>query len=248
MNLGRIARSLSKTVSDNSPVLLTALGVAGVATTAYLTGKATAKAVRVLDKEPNADTLTLKERTLLLWKLYIPAVTTGAATCGSIVLANRIGTKRAAAMAAAFFTSERAFDEYREKVAETIGKKKEQDIRDEINKDAIKNHPIAQTLVVAENESVCLDKYTGRVFNADMETLKQAQNDANYQLLNEGFLSLNEFYSKLGLDHIPIGEEVGWNSDKLMDLLFTSGLNEKGRPILVMDYAVVPVRNFYKWR
>ena len=255
MNVGLLLKSTQRVLVDRSPQILTAFGVAGVVTTAVLTGKASARAVRRIEKEEDRG-IYLTDREVLekVWKLYIPAAGVGVGTIACIILATRIGTRRTAALAAAYTVSEKAFVEYSEKVIEKFGDKEEQRVRDEIAQAhtdrAMRDN--TSVIITGTGESLCLDKYTGRTFMSTMETLKKAQNDSNYQLLNEGYISLNEFYSKIGLDHIPTGEEVGWNSDKLIDLMFSTTIarDENGaeKPCLVMDFSVVPVRNFYKWR
>lgn len=254
MRVGVIAKRTEKVITDNSPLILTSLGVVGTITTAYFAGKASFKAALILDEAERVqgEEATTRDKIEMLWKLYIPALGVGAVTVSSIILANRIGTRRAAAMASAFMLSERAFDEYREKVIEHMGKAKEQKVVDEIAQDRTDRVTKGQPIFMPSSGKVwCIDKYTDRKFESTMETLKKAQNDVNYQLLNEGFCSLNEFYSKAGLNHIPVGEEVGWNSDKLMELTFSSTLaqNDDGVeiPFLVMDFWVEPLRNFHRW-
>src|SRR5690349_5429579 len=97
-----------KFTADNSPTILTALGAVGTLTTAYLAGKASFKAAQILDDydtisiQENRPPLDAKDKVAVVWKLYIPAASTAIVTVTSIILANRIGTRRAAALAAAY--------------------------------------------------------------------------------------------------------------------------------------------------
>lgn len=246
MNLRRFVSNVEKQIADNSPVILTAFGVAGVATTAYLTGKATIKAQRILDREIQPDR-TFKTDFELVWKLYIPPVLSGVLTCGAIIFANRIGTRRAAAMASAFAISERAFDEYKEKVVDQIGKNKAQKIHDEVMQDRVtKNPPNEGNIIVSGGEVLCKDAWSGRYFMADMETIKQAQNAINYQVNNHGNASLTDFYNWLGLEPTKESDNVGWNGDKLMEVMFTSAIADNQKPVLVMDFKVAPIRDFWR--
>lgn len=258
MTLREVWIKSQKMAVDNSPAILTAIGVTGTVYTAFLTGKASFKAASILEKEQQRRNLNrsagepkremeTKEKFDMVWKLYIPAVATGALTCASIISANRIGTRRTAAMAAAYSISEKAYSEYRDKVVEKLGESKERAVRDEIAQDAVNRNPVSQqVVVVGGGESLCMDKFSGRYFMSDMETLKKAQNDANYQLLNEGYLSLSEFYSKIGLSPTSISDNVGWNADKLMELEFSTTMSDDDRPCLVMDFWVAPIRNFFR--
>ena len=62
-----------------------------------------------------------------------------------------------------------------------------------------------------------------------------------------GYVSLNDFYDEIGLDHTSVGDDLGWNTDKLIDINFSSQLNDNGEPSVVLDYAVVPNYNYYKF-
>jgi hypothetical protein len=244
VKLNDVAHRAAKLAADNSPAILTALSVTGAVTTAYLTGKASFRAAQILAEE--SPHLATKEKIDLTWRLYIPAVGTGLMTVGCIVAANRIGTRRAAAVAAAYTLSEKAFTEYREKIVEKLGDKKEQAFRDELAQDRVNRTPSAtQQIVMVEGNSVlCFDAYTGRYFLSDMETLKKAQNDVNYKVLNEYYASLSDFYDKVGLPSTSMSDEVGWNSDRLLEVNFSTTLSDMSKPCIVLDFAVAPIRDY----
>lgn len=262
MTLRDMTNKTSKLLTDNSPAILTALGVTGLVTTAYLTGKASFKASELLReaklmalstqhgsnvtaKELN-EILSSKEKVEVVWKLYIPAVTSGVLTTACIVCANRIGTRRAAAMTAAFTLSERAYSEYKEKVFETIGKNKEQKIRDDVAQDRVKNNPPVdgQIIMTTGGDQMFMDAYSGRYFNSNMEDVKAAQNALNHEVLNHGYASLSDLYSQLGLSNTKISDDIGWSSDKLLEMMFSATMTEDNRACIVMDFMVAPVRSF----
>lgn len=247
MTLSSVAKQLEKYAADNSPQILTGIGVAGTITTAFLTGKATFKAAELLEYEYNAGRfLDKKEKGLLVWKLYVPPVVAGALTVTSIITANRIGNRRAAAMAAAYAVSERMFDEYKSKVVEKLGERKEQTVRDEVAQDRLNRNPVSETHVFqgSGGDVLCYEPFTGRYFKSDMEAMKKAQNDTNYAVLNNFYASLTDFYNHLGLDRTDMSDEFGWNSDDLLELTFTTGMSDDARPCLVMNYKVTPIRGY----
>lgn len=252
MQAGLVLRKAEKLIIDNSPSLLTALGVTGTVTTAYLAGRASFKAAEliIVEQDDRGDWIPPKEQLQLVWTLYIPAVGAGVITVASIIMANRIGTRRAAALAAAYTLSEKAFAEYKDKIVETIGAKKEQAARDAIAQDRVDAYPpdSSQLVMVGTTDVLCYDMFTGRYFQSSMETLRQAQNDLNYSILNNGYASLSDFYSLIGLSTTASSEEVGWTLDKLLELRFSSVLSEQNQPCLAVDFAVAPVRNYHKMR
>lgn len=241
-------------VTDNSPAILTAIGITGVVTTAYLTGTATFKAAEILRVEGEAAAylkkpFVLKEKVNLVWKEYIPAVATGAITIAAVVGANRIGTRRAAAMAAAYTLSEKAIAEYKDKVVEKIGEKKAAVIKEEVAQDRVTKNPSEgrDIYVTGANESLCYEMYTDRYFKSSMEVLKKAQNDLNYRILNsDGYASLGDFYDLLGIPRTSIAEDLGWTSDKLLELDFSATLSDKQEPCIAFDYRVEPIRKYYR--
>ena len=257
MTLITIAKRTEKFLADNSPVVLTAIGVTGTLTTAYLTGKASFKAANLILVEEDRQyretvgepriLLDRKEMFKLVWKEYIPAAGVGTLTIVCIITANRIGTRRAAAMAAAYGISEKAFAEYKEKVLENIGENKERKIRDEIAQDQVNdNPPIGQQVLPGDGNVLCYDPYSGRYFRATMEDIRKAENDTNYEILHNNYCSLGEFYGRLGLPGTSQSEEVGWNSDHLLEIRFSTVLVDDNTPCLSMSFTVEPIRSYYK--
>lgn len=259
MNLRALTHKTTKLVADNSPAILTAIGVTGVVTTAYLTGKATFKAAEIIENERYKRSINRtgvsdspmaidnKERLQLVWKLYIPAFGVGSMSIAAIIFANRIGTRRTAAMTAAYAITERAYSEYKDKVVDTIGKNKEVKIRDEIAQDRVNKLPPNQQVIVTGNgEQIFMDAYSGRTFMSTMESVKQAQNKLNHELLNHGYASLSDLYSHLGLSPTKISDDVGWNSDKLMEMTFSTTFTDEMKSCVVVDFNVAPIRNFFR--
>lgn len=250
--VSELTKRLGKLVADNSPAILTGIGVAGALTTAYLTGRASYKASRIIsDQEWTApgipdEKLETKERIRLVWKLYIPAAGTAALTVAAIISANQIGNRRAAALAAAYSISEKAFDEYRQKVTERLGDKKEQAIRDELAKDRVSRNPIGNQLVVltGHGQVLCYEEFTGRYFQSDFEALRKAQNDLNAQVINDSYASLTDLYSLLNLPQTANSDEVGWNLDKLLEFTYSYVGAEDGTPCLSLGFAVTPIRSY----
>lgn len=261
MSIANLAKSLERFTIAKSPAILTAIAVTGTVTTAVMVGKASFKAAELIaEEELRRETdyklevtkelvrMEPKDKFVLVWTLYIPAVSTGFTTIVAMITANQIGTRRTAAMAAAYSLSEKAFGEYREKVVEKIGEKKETAVRDELAQDRVTAHPVSSTQVFMTNggDVLCFDQHSGRYFQSDMETLKKAVNDLNYKIIAESYASLNDFYDKIGLAILPTGEELGWNTDRKFDLSFSSVLSEDQRPCIAIDFMYGPFLDYYK--
>lgn len=255
MILTKFAKSAEKFIQDNSPAILTAIGVVGTVSTAYLTGKASFRACRIIEEESarfapkDEPAMSSREKFELTWKLYIPPVVTGALTVVSIIGSNRIGNRRAAAMAAAYSISERAFTEYKDKVVERIGANKERAIRDELAQDRVNRNPKSKNEVIISGggDVLCYDEYSGRYFESSMEEIKKAMNDTNYRIINDGFASLGDFYDRLSLPSTKYSEEVGWNTDHPLEIIFSTTMSDDNKPCLAIDYHTVPTRGFNRF-
>lgn len=253
MSLALRVKRLEKLAIDNSPVLLTAIGVVGTIGTAVLTHRAATRAEILVTaeithrmREPEDIGFTKREHFDLTWKLYIPPVAFGGVTIAAIIMANRIGTRRAAAVAAAYTLSERAYSEYREKVIEKFGADKAQSVRDDIARDRMLSDPPRENnvVLVGSGDVRCYDMFSGRYFDSTVEEIKKAMNDTNYQVNSDGYASLTDFWGRIGLPRTSISDEIGWNQDKLMELEFSPVLGEDGRPCVAYTFRSNPVHRF----
>lgn len=255
MNLHAVLKRAERFATDNSPVILTAVGVAGTVMTAFLAGKASFKAAElireeqdVLDAQAKSTDLTLREKAELVWTLYIPPVATGALTVASIIGANRIGSRRAAAVAAAYSLSERAFEEYRAKVGEKLGERKERAVRDEIAQERVtKNPPDTSVMMLGNGKVICLDMYTDRYWKSSMEEIKAGMNRVNYIINNDGYATLTDYYNAVGLPRVPFSDEVGWSSEDQLDLQITGAITPEGEPCLAVSFRSDPVHNYQRF-
>lgn len=248
--LASLAGSAQKLVTNNSPAILTAAAVVGVVATAVLVAKAAPKAHTDIqnEKSERTDEVTIVDQTRLVWKHYIPAAATGAATIACIIGANTISTKRSAALASAVGLSEYAFKEYRQKVVEQLGENKETKVHDAVMRDVVDRNPISdnQVIITGNGKSVFLDSFTGLYFETDMESVRRAVNDINEQIFGQDSASLNEFYNLLGVKANKVGDELGWTQTNKLDLRYSSQLMDDGRACVVIDYRKEPIRDYWK--
>ena len=256
--MGALFKSVKMAVSKHSPEILTGLGIAGMITTTILAVKATPKALDLIAEAEekkldagNGEELTKGEVIKAAWKPYIPAAVTGVTSVICLIGASSVNAKRNAALMTAYNLSATALSEYKEKVIETVGEKKEKIIRDKVAEERIKKEPVNQAAIIVSGtgNTRCFDTITKRRFTSDIETIKRIVNELNRRMINgEDYVSLNEFYYALGLDGSSIGDELGWNVMRgLIEIDFSAQLDSDGVPCVVIDYAVVPKRGFNSW-
>lgn len=243
-HLLRHARTIEKFAVDNSPLIFTAVGVAGAVTTALLTGKATFKAAHIFAEE--SPFLTNTERVKLVWPYYVAPVCSLGLTVASILMAHQVNTRRGAAMAAAYSLSERAFEQYKDKVVEHLGEKKNRQIKAEVAQENVAKNNGSREVIISSGEVLCYDEFSGRYFTSSVETIRQAMNDVNYQVLSQNYCALTDFYNKIGLDGNSMSEELGWNLDLMMEIDFSTVMSNDGRPCVSINFRKSPVRNYYR--
>ena len=255
----------------HSPEILTGVGIAGMITTTVLAVKATPKALRLIDDkkmevfdnldpkdvpENNTDytdvSLTPIEVVKIAWKPYIPSVVTGVAAITCLIGASSVNAKRNAALATAYELSKTALIEYKEKVIETVGEKKEEVIREKVAQKKVDEKPVtnSEVIVAGSGEVLFLEPASMRYFKSDLETIRGIINDLNERMITgmEGYISLTDFYNEIGLSHTSTSDYMGWNlyRDGQIKVNFPAAKTEKGEPCLVLDYHIEPRYDYSK--
>ena len=246
-NMTAIIGNVKKTLSKHSPEILTGIGIAGMVTTTVLAVKATPKALMLIEekkKEENTDKLTVGETIKVTWKCYIPSVVTGALSTTCLIGANSVHARRGAALATAYKLSETALSEYREKVVETLGEKKEQTVREKVAEKQVKENPISKSdiIVTGNGDTRFFDPMSGRHFSSSVEKVKKAENVLNKRMLHSiyGSVSLNDLYDELDIPRTDVGDILGWNTENLIDINIRAQVDDDGQPSIVLDHNTRP--------
>lgn len=253
IDLSGMLKTAQTAITKHSPEILTGIGIVGMVATTVLAVKATPKALMIIEERKldlKTDKLTKVDTVKVAWKCYIPPMITGVASIGCLVGASSVNARRNAALAAAYVLSETTLKEYQEGVIETVGEKRATEIRDEIAKRKVDNNPITNKEVVmtGQGETLCLEPLSGRYFRSDIEKVRAAVNNINFMLLNDDYISLNDFYCELGLGETKMGEQLGWHiQEGKIDVHFSTHLAENGEPCLVIDLVNAPGYDYNKW-
>lgn len=261
--MNSLISAIQKIAQNNSHAILTGVGVAGTISTAVLTGRASFKAAREIDGleqqfqihlennglQGSGMTLSFRTKAQSVWKHYIPPVGVGLITVSSIVLANRVAGKEAAALAAAYTVSEKAFTEYREAVVKKLGTVEERKVHDEYAEARMNKNPIntREIILAGTGEVLCFDITSGRYFQSSKNEIEKAEIAVNHEIL--GFTrgaSLSEFYDQIGLAPTGYSDTVGWNHDHLCRVRFSSEISVDDRPCLAIDFVEAPFPLYYK--
>lgn len=201
---------------------------------------------RVIQPRVYFEVLSPVEVVKSTWKVYIPAVGLGVVGIVCLIGAARVSSARNAAFAGAASIAEKALYEYQQKVIDILGEDQANEIRDELAKDRVVKIDAAD--ISGNNETVCsrpggswiYDPITDRKWKSDLETVRAAMNDFNHDLIGGVYGTLNDWYYCLGVKGVSIGDDLGWCSDKLLDIRFSAMVLDNGEPAIVLDYETLP--------
>lgn len=252
--LKRTIKSAGRVLTKYSPGILTGIGITGMIGATFMAVKATPKALYLIEakkEEAEVEELTPVETIKTCWKCYIPATLTTVLSAVCLIGASTVSAKRNAALATAYSISEAALREYQEKVVEVIGEKKEKAVRDAVAKDQIERDPVTKSEVViidSNSNTLCYEPLSGRYFKSTIDKIKKAEIKLDRQMIQEMYVSLNDFYWEIGLDGTDLGDQMGWNISKgYMDLSFSSQLADDGTPCAVIVYGIPPVYDYQNY-
>lgn len=251
MQFSSIMKMVKTSLSKHSPEILTGIGITGMTVATVLAIKATPRAIDLIEQredELECAGLSVTETVKTTWKCYAPAAVTWGVSVACIISASKVNLRRNAALATAYTLSETAFREYKSKVIEAIGEKKEQEIKETIDREKIEKKPSngREIIITTKGDTLCYDHFSDRYFTSSVDTIKKVENRLERRLLSEGYVSLNDLYFELGLNPLPdIGYDIGWNIDRgFADFSFSSQLNENDQPCLVLSFLVKPRPDF----
>lgn len=269
LNLSNFAKNISAKLGANAPGITIGLGTGAILVAGVMVGVATPKAIKLIEdaqaaktkrfeqlrkKAPDdavmdeTDELTWVEIIKAGWKPYAPAIMTAVVGVACIVGGTRANARRNAALSAAYTVVEQTLNDYTAKTKETVGEKKEKEIRDAIAEDELKKHPLSGCNVVRMpkcGKTLCYDVRSREYFMSDYNTIKKVENDLNRRLRSEMFISLNEVYDEFGIVHDDeLGDDIGWNVDNELEFTISSKIAENNEPCLVVNYVIAPRYDF----
>ena len=176
------------------------------------------------DKDRQHDLVIVYSKTITsIGKLYLVPAAGMLLSIGSILCGHKILKNRYISVSAALSATEKAFSDYRKRVADKIGEDAETDIR----------YNIKDRETVDEDQKIAVVKGTddpnpsvyARFFqqgcpdwtkdpDTNLVFLTVQERHANDLLRIRGYLFLNEVYKMLGFEPTKAGQTVGWIYNK----------------------------------
>ena len=90
--------------------------------------------------------------------------------------------------------------------------------------------------------SLWWDEQARRYFYSNAEYIRRAEIEATSMLKKNGYVDVNDFYDILGLEHIPLAENLGWDNTITdeVTILIGSALMGPDIPVGTINFEVHP--------
>lgn len=209
-------------VKAKSPVILLAVGCAGVIATAVSAVFDKERYDELIDevktvKEEHEEEVKKSDVIKVVAKSYWRTAVIGVVSICCIIASNRISASQLATVGAAYAASENKRKEFMQKATEVVGEKKVNEIKDKVVEEKMTKAVENPTTIVnmGVGEQLFYFAWDGRVFSSDIETVRKGLNDACVELRNADELTLNEFTTYIAngkLDDTDGGKTWGWNT------------------------------------
>ena len=221
-------------IKRNSSTILTVVGAAGVIATGVMAGKATIKAIDLLDQAQieKGEELTKFEKVKVAAPSYIPAVLVGTSTIACIFGANILNKRHQAGLMSAYALLNQTHKEYKNKVRDMVGEDGELEIRQELAKDKYEPSEVDSE---DDGKELFYESYSRRYFRATNETVLRAQYEINKAMQDVGGVSLNVYFRLLGLEETEYGDYLGWSAGQIMDTYWASWIDFEKEKVVMDD-------------
>lgn len=241
MNLS-ILKIAQTFILRNSHHILTGLALMGIGASVALSVRAD-RQMHEWDID-EFERLTKEQRIKIYAKIYAPPAIAVLATGACIVGAHSISVRRESSLLLAYEGTRQVYDRYRASVQDRLGPEEKQIAE----KAASKAQPIPrETIVYGEGDCLFYDAYSGRYFKSTVNKIDRVVNELNYTLLREMCVSLNEFYAGIGLEGISLGDQLGWNEQRQIEVHYGAKVSEEGKAVVVVDFVVEPTEKWFKF-
>lgn len=252
-----VTKQLINNYTKNKPAVYAGLAVAasiGGAISVAITTKHATELMKQMKAEEaqitNSDEIRKHriKRYLRVARMYAPAVCLEALAVASVVTGYKVSARRTAALATAYMISKEDFQAYKQKAVEIVGQKKADAIEHDASVAKIKDEPVPEEIEIISTgygSTLFYDSVCGRYFRSSVDAVRTAEKTIISNIRAYDSASLNEFYYELGLEYVTIGEVLGWNSDRPLDVkLNSTRLSENNEPAFVIEYEWTPLIAF----
>ena len=214
-------------INKKLPVLFRVLASVGVVATGYLSVSATIKALNETGEIEKKD-ISTKERFKKVWRHYLPPFLVGVGTIGCMVASGKISEKYYEALSSTYILLNEAKERYESNNKDINGEEAHKKViaslvddpqaySEETNYTPIYATSIFDRITTDFGEpnsyEYCYfyEPISKRTFKSTPSRVMQALYHLNRNLVLRGDANLNEYWTFLGIDNLPEGDDLGWN-------------------------------------
>lgn len=267
----RSIKKIGDMASKNANVIAAGAAIGGMVAVIFTTVKATEKYQKEIDEayvRKNQDAirkaqegedcpfepLTTKEKLLIRAKCYWLVALLAVFSGGCMVASVKFSNKQIQALAVLASATEATLGRTEGAVAELLGESKLEKVKALANEKEVADNPTPPEDLIEHSDlggnTLMFDEMSGRYFYGDISAIEAAINRVNAALLRDiGYVSINEFYSELGLNGVSWGEYLGWQFDSLSTRLIDAKLEYASDahkdPVVILKVKTQPKHD---WR
>lgn len=165
--------------------------------------------------DATTESLTKKEKAVVYAKCYASTAMFAVAAAGLMIVSVKCGRHQLKAAMMLYQTAQTALEEYEKATEEVVGENKAAKIKGKVAQNAIAKNPpprdSQEVLDTGYGKTLCYDKLSGRYFRSDQEFIRRRINNLNAELLDMGFVTINDYYEAIGLTTVLYGNCHGWH-------------------------------------
>ena len=124
-----------------------------------------------------------------------------------------------------------SYKEYKQKVTELYGEEADSDVQYEIAKDRYNESDNVED----DGKELFYESYSNRCFRATTETVIKAEYEVNRLLVDDCYVSLNEYFELLGIPTTDYGQYVGWSAAQMFDMYWSAWINFRHEKVEMED-------------
>ena len=233
--MNQYIKTMRNLISRNSSDLLLIGGVGCLLGGGALAIRQTPKAMKILEEKKEKDNLT---KVKSVAPLFVPAIGLTVLGITQIVCSRNITKNKIAAITTAYTVSETAYKTYRDKVKEMVEPERYDNIQREYVKETVNRNSNGnkENIIISGNKVLIYDNSADRYFEGTMNEIEKAVNYLNKKMRSDMSVTLNDFYSEIGLNPTKTGDYLGWHIDKdEIEIYTSSGIADDGRPYIILE-------------
>lgn len=224
-------------VVKNAPHILMGVGTTASIWALIFAIKAAPNAKKAAD---DAECQKFQEYVKVYAQYYGPAAAMELLSLICFWAAHGIDIRRQAVLSGLCATAEQALQEYQRKVRQLLGDKAEKEIRNDIAQDTVDRNPVpANTTYYLDGSTERWFIYRNQRFRSTYQRIKDAQNDANHEMIQHMYISEQEVMWLLDptrqyLKPDNDSGQVGWSVDEMMVFEIDWGSDPNHEPVGVV--------------